>query len=534
MVRFLLLMAALLGLASATPAQIYAVHFKEEKFTKGYKKQLFEWKGEKVVLGEYRAGGERAADGSLTWKENARLEFFVADQSDPSRLPYVLDGGGVKKAVKKQVVAISVERIDYLEVFVRDESFYTLSMEYERRMAAIEKSKRARKEASKGSSEWFAHHSRLLHQLETLQVWLRQTGYVVAANKLSRDLLRERKAGDSATHERLETALASVKPGVVPDELVEAARRVCGKHLTFSLMESQHIRLFYHDGIPEAQARRLLELGEQAIETFRKEMVDPYRGEDFLDLIPDRQFIEFFFGADNKTYHEKLLEEFYGQGWGSGEQRRQSLEASGSARRLKDRDLKYWRIHEQQDQEGVIVHGLGHALSRRHYRITGDGQDWLEEAAGYHLSFEVLNRNNVTCSAFKPPEQGHTVAKGPGGSKKKEEDPQSQVRLRGLRDVMAGVAFHAGTPMDRLIPKNLYDFGDEDTSKSWAFYHFVVKELGKSGQVWLRGIHPIIFEHDFLVKLRLLTEATFTDLQGDAMTLLEQRWKDYIEREFNL
>ena len=106
--------------------------------------------------------------------------------------------------------------------------------------------------------------------------------------------------------------------------------------------------------------------------------------------------------------------------------------------------------------------------------------------------------------------------------------------MKGLREVMAGVAFHAGTPMSQLTPKKLFAFENEDMAKSWAFYSFIADHTGREGQVWLRGIGKIIGEDDFQNLLRLHTEKSFADITGDAMNELEERWKEYTQRTYNL
>lgn len=538
MLRILLVLLATVALTSATSAQIYALEFKDPKHTKSYKKNLYEWNGRQVVLVEIRGGFDYDATGHRSYNEKARLEFFVQDPSDPLRLPYVLDDIGVKKANKRQVIGVAAERFGGLTPFMMSESFYTLSVEYQRRLDSMAAVKLGRSEAEKGSRVWFSLHTRLMMEMEGLQLWLAQTGYVKASNKLVRDLMRENKLGDAAKDDRLIAALESVNKVDPPDTLVAAAKKVGGDKLEFHMQESKHIRMIYHTGISDGRAMALMALAEKTIEVFRVAMVDPYLDEKFVDKIPDDLFVEFFFNNDRSVFHERMYEEYYGNSWGEGEERIRRLKLSGASGFNGKQALSYWRCAENTDFEGIVVHRLGHELARHHYNIVGDQSDWLEEGAGYYLSFNLLNRNNVTCSSFKPPPPSleGTVSKAAPGSKKSKakNEPTTRVVMKGLREVMAGVAFHAGTPMTQLAPKKLFAFQNEDMAKSWAFFMFIVDNTGREGQVWLRGISKISKESGFQKKLRLHTEASFADMQGDAMTQLEERWKEYLKQTYKL
>jgi len=535
MLRSLLVLLACLAVCSTASSQIFALDFKDPKHTKSYKKNLYEWNGRQVVLVEIRGGFDYDSAGNRSYSKDARLEFFVQDQGDPLRLPYVLDEEGIKKANKRQVIGVAAERFGGLRPFMMNESFYTLSVEYQRRLDSMEALRLGRREAEKGSREWFALHTRLIMELEAVQLWLKQTGYMKASNKLARDIMREKKLGDAAKDDRIKAALDSIKSVATEEKLSAAAEKVSGGKLEFKVQESKHLRMVYNTEISDARATELMELGERTIEAFKVAMVDPYIDDTFPDKIPEGIFLEFCFNSDDNYHQEKLLEEYYGMGWGQGQQRKEMLAAAGTSRQKGKVALSYWRCDESLDLECVVVHRLGHELARHHYVIPGDLQDWLEEGAGYYLSFSLLNRNSVTCSAFKPPPSLEgTVATGPGKSKSKKEETKTKVVMKGLREVMAGVAFHAGTPMSQLTPKKLFAFENEDMAKSWAFYSFIADHTGREGQVWLRGIGKIIGEDDFQNLLRLHTEKSFADITGDAMNELEERWKEYTQRTYNL
>ncbi len=180
-----------LAFAVPAPAQIYALHFRQEKDAKSYKKFLHDVGGEKVLLVMIKSGVQRTA-GNLAWDPKERLEFFVADPADPAKVPYRVRDGELEVAQKKLVVGVAGDRVDHLRSFMPDESFLTLAREYERRLAALEELEARRKDEKKGSKAWFALGKTRVQALEQLQVWLRQTGYEKAANKLERDLARAR------------------------------------------------------------------------------------------------------------------------------------------------------------------------------------------------------------------------------------------------------------------------------------------------------------------------------------------------------
>ena len=523
-----------LAFAVPAPAQIYALHFRQEKDAKSYKKFLHDVGGEKVLLVMIKSGVQRTA-GNLAWDPKERLEFFVADPADPAKVPYRVRDGELEVAQKKLVVGVAGDRVDHLRSFMPDESFLTLAREYERRLAALEELEARRKDEKKGSKAWFALIKTRVQALEQLQVWLRQTGYEKAANKLERDLARARKDLESGAAARQEAALASIHPVDPPEELVAAAAEVASG-VTFHGMESQHVRIWYHDGIEEARIARVLELGERGIELFQVRFADPYVDESFPNTIPEGQFVEFFFCDDDPYHYEKLMEAYYGFGWGSGEQKERRLQAAGSRRSLEDATLAYWKIGEDEDLEGIVLHELGHDLARLHYGIRRD-QDWLEEGAGYYLSFELLNRNNVNCFAFEPPRRSEgTVARGPNGEKAKEDD-QTVAVMKGLREVMAEMAIHAGTPFDQLAKKELWQFGNEDMAKSWSFYDWLANQAGRDGQVWLRQVCKLANgdRSAFSAELRSSAAATFgLTGSGDPIRQLEERWTEWVVAHYGV
>lgn len=536
-----LLLALLLTagfLSPAAGAQIYALHFKDEKAAKNYAKQLYDLEGKQVMLVMIKSGVTQKADGSgFTWQENSRLEFFVQDQEDPLKVSYKIVGDALEAADKSLVIGVQSDRVEGLQGFMPRESFATLAKEYERRMRELEELTKRQAAEQKGSPAWFALGRIRVQGLEQLHIWLGEAGYGRAANKLERDLLRERKALDEGAKERINRALGSVKESPLSPKFKEVSAKVA-PGVKFEAQESQHLRIIYHDKVDAGRVTALLELGERAIELFKNEFVDPYVGEDFKDHIPDGLFEEFYFGRDDAIQYERMLVEYYGQGWGSGKEKEDRLKAQGSRRFHEKVALAYWKIGDGEDLEGIVLHELGHTLATLHYEI-GNGQDWLGEGSGYYLSFALLSRNNVNCFAFEPekgPGEG-TVAKGGSGGKPKAPAKKTAAVMQGAREVMAEMALMAGPPMDQLAKKELWDFANEDMAKSWAWYDWISRRCGKQGQVWLRRSSKIanVSRDVFLLELRKMTAEVFAlPPDKDPVQALEERWKEYLTREYDV
>ena len=514
---------------SQVSGQIYAVDFSDPKLAKKYKKHIFDYNGKSVILVEIRGGFDYKADGSLSWNKESRLEFFIQDPSDPMKLGYAVNDDGTRQTKnKKLVLGMGGDRVARMITFMANESFYTLSREYQRRMDYLDNLESQQKETEKSGAAWMAFNASRLRETGNLQQWLFQTGYNKGANKLLRDLSKLRKSSEAAMTARIDSAIASIETIETDPKLVSAASDIAGKNIKFLAQQSRHITIKYHDGLQSNRISALLELGERAIESFRTKNVDPYIDEKFLDKIPDGVFLEFFFSTDSQVHQEKFWEEYYGYGWGDPTRKAERLQSSGTGGQQGKLKISYWRIDDQSDLEGIVVHQLGHQLARHHYGIFGDTQDWLEEGCGYDLSFSLLNRNNVTCKSFEPPKRSEgTVASGPG-SKGKDEENKTAVVMRGMREIMAGVAAHAGVPFDQLAAKRLHAFQNEDMAKSWAFYEYITTKLGKVGQEWLRLLCKAANGGQFQNKIREHTEEQFDFKGQDAIRMLEEQWTAYL------
>ncbi|MFT7516412.1 MAG: hypothetical protein ACI84O_000187 [Myxococcota bacterium] len=517
-------------------AQIYAVNFSDPKYASKYKKQTFEYNGQSVILAEIRGGFDFKADGSPSWNQQSRLEFYIQDQSDPTKLGYSVSADGMRKdKSKKLVLGIGGDRVAKLSTFMNNESFYTLSKEYQRRITLMESYADQQKELEKSTAAWMALNTLMLMETENLQQWLFQTGYTKAANKLLREISKLRKAGKSAKSQRIESAIASIETIETDPKLIEAAKDIVGNDISFNTQSSRHITIKYHSGIHENRVSALLELGERAIELFRTKNVDPYVDDKFKDQLPDGQILEFFFSTDSKVHQEKLWEEYYGFGWGDATLKAKRLESTGTGMHSNKIKISYWRTTDSTDLEGVVIHQLGHELARHHYGIVGDTQDWLEEGCGYSLSFALLNRNNVTCIAFTPPRsQEGTVAASADGKSKDKDELKTAVVMRGMREVMAGVAVHATVPFEQLAAKRLHSFGNEDMAKSWAFFDYIINKKSKQGQQWLRLVAKAANGGRFQNRLREHTEEQFEMTGQNAIRVLEEQWMAFIKLTYGV
>jgi hypothetical protein len=335
---------------------------------------------------------------------------------------------------------------------------------------------------------------------------------------------------------RIDSAIASIETIETDLKLVSAASDIAGENIKFLTQQSRHITIKYNNGIHDNRISALLELGERAIESFRTENVDPYVDEKFVDQIPDGVFLEFFFSTDSQVHQEKFWEEYYGYGWGDPTRKAERLQSSGTGAQKGKVKISYWRINDQSDLEGIIVHQLGHQLARHHYGILGGTQDWLEEGCGYDLSFSLLNRNNVSCMAFKPPkkiDEDETVSSGAAPESKVEEN-KTEVVLKGMREIMAGVAARYVLPFDKLVAKRLHSFENGDMAKSWAFYEYITSKRGKAGQEWLRLLCKEANGSQFRNKIQEHTEEKF-DLEGrNPLRILEKQWAAYLRDVYDV
>jgi hypothetical protein len=511
-----LLPLVLAWLSAGASAQIYVVYFKDAKIAAKYKKNWTVVGGDPTLVGEVRAGIVHDRDANKITYSKDRNELYVADPADPTRIPYTIEGGEYVVKVRKGVVAIPGDHIARIRIHLDNQSLYGLAREYEFRMGEIQAFEEELKQLDEGGKDWSRTHRRVVDAYERLQTWLANTAYPLAAERVEKTLEKLGKDAEGAVAQRLQRALASVRTADLPAAFVQAQAAI-GSDLEFHARESQHVRLVYATArISDDVAESLLLLAERMIDGFRVQMIDPYLDEDFEDTVPEDLFKEFWFGPDDIALHHKVMAEFYR--W-----RDHETEVRGRRGIRAGLDAHAWRLEEYADVDGIVAHGLGHALARRHYK--SDPQDWLSEAVGYYLSLEFLGRNNVVCIGRKPEdEKGYRVPKG--DPKERGDKP---LHL-GLRDFYNKIALEKGERVDKLALKTLYELDGTDLSKAWSYYEYVVRREGRRGQLFLRaGCQRALAKETFILKWREDANAIFAIQGEDVFGVLEKRWRAFAE-----
>lgn len=525
--RYLLALTALLLLGLQAQAQLVAVHFKDQKIANRYKDNLIIFKGEYVVVGEAFSNLKvDAVNGQISYENpsNRGIEIVVADPSDPTKIPYEMDGDKKKIIGKKAKLSLSVDDIATYSIYMREGSLPGMAADYSARRDVVEAERAARDKHAKGSPEYMAAHQKMLSQMERLHAWLEGGLYPLAAEKMAKELAKERKvvAAEAATV-RLDKAKGSVKDAATHPELVRLAEEISGGSDKHKTQESLHCRIIYREGIDDARVRELLVLAEEIINGFRVDFVDPYVDAEYEDYIEERMFIEWLFNYDDIPKAEKYMTGFYKMGW-DPKHKEEALKAAGAGTRraFAPEYCYHWRTDDSADLEGMVTHNLGHVLANIHYdkRRAGMQQDWLEEGVGLFVSLEWLGRNSVNCKAFEEP--------GKYINRRKIEG--SKTAQMGQRDWYNAMAVEAGAPIDKLVLKTLFEMGDGDLAKSWSFFDWLAKSGGKDGQLLLRQCCDksrarATFIKDWRVKAEEIYEITGQDV----FDVIDKRWKEFAE-----
>jgi hypothetical protein len=520
--RLLSILAVTIALACPASAQILTVHFKDAKSAAKYRKQTVEVAGEAVLVGEAKYGVS-FEDSKVSWLSSGTLEFYLGDPQDPSHVPYKFQGDQRVPASPKGVAEVTATHVARIGVLMRDENLYGLAQEYRERLARIAELTAERDAQPKASREWFLVHRRLVSRYESLQTWLASTLYPDAAKKLQKEIDRQSKTvAAEALELRASKGKAAIHPMPTPPDLVEASQAIsAGKHV-FGVQESEHLRIVHLDTLPAERVTELLELGEDIIEGFRREFVDPYVGPDYEDHVPDRLFSEWWFGPAENSDHDRYYTQYYRLVWGDRKKELVEADATGARRPLPPEHLHYCKLIEDVDVEGWVAHQLGHDLAQIHFDKNRAGMQlpWLKEAVGYYLSLEYLGRNNVTCKGFeKPAKYVH----------EKKQEGEKKARL-GLRDFYNSLALDEGRPIDMLAIRDLYEMDDADLAKSWSFFDFVAHREGKAGQLFLRAMCQAAREQASFVKDWRAKAEEIYEVEGeDVFKLIDERWRKFAE-----
>jgi len=526
--RVLLTCLVLLFVASSAQAQIMGVTFKNPKHEKKYKKHITTVRGAQVVMGEIKSGITYNPGKNTTWDANGSVVLFVPDPRNPGAAPYKVKNGELVGATSKNEVTISGGHIDKIFVLMADETLVGLTNEYNIRNEQVAEFKAERDRHDKTTTEWAIHHVRLVTTMDRLAYWLEQTGFSEAAERLRKDIVKQGKAVKvEAVRARGEQALASIEEIETPEELTAISKEFFEGRDVFHAMHSQHIRIYYVDTISKESVREALRVGEEVIEGFRAEFVDPYLGDDYKDFIPDDLFQEFLFFPPTDKSKEIYSSKFYGVSYHQNREALLSAEGGGMVGAVKPYFKSFWKNQENQDLPGIVCHRLGHTLATLHF---GSGtknlqQDWLSEGVGYYISFEYLGRNNVTCKAFHQNEESYR-------KREIEKHEGDKTVGEGRRDVYNEVALTKGRPIDQLALKILFEMDDADLAKSWSFFDYVARKEGKAGQLWLRAAGSFAgARKTFIQKWREAGGAALGVSPGEAFRAIEQRWRSYADND---
>lgn len=531
----LLLPITLFFTAPNASAQLLKVEFKNEKDVKKYEKYMTLIGGQLRLVCESRDG--RLIPGSPENKdlqEGTPCEVWVSDEGDPELVPYKFKKGELVPTNKKWLLKFSRGQVENVGFFDRNQTFAGLTKEYLIRKSFIDDVEEERNGHSKGSTEWFRNHMRLVGANKRLSSWLRNTAYGKAADKLDKSIKKlEKVIAKEAVEYRLQTAIDSITMAETPSELIDASEEVTDGTAKFKVQESQHVRIIYVDLLEDAEIRGLLRLAETEIDGFKQEFVDPYLDVvDYRDQIPDRIIHEFFFGPlEHKRSYEMFLLEFYGLGWGKNKAK--MLESNGSSHRLgrPARELSYVMLTEQRDLQGRVSHAIGHTLARYHY-FKGTGSEqmaWLTEAVGYYMSFEMLGRNSITCFQWRD-EDAQRYRKP---KKETLEEGEKEVVL-GMRDTFNAMALEEGPKIDKLALKTLFELENADLAKAWSFFDYVARKMGKKGQQWLRAGSTASTKRKSMINdWRAASEELYKVEGVDIFKKLDDEWRSFAESEQN-
>lgn len=527
--RVFLSCLAFLFLAASAPAQIVGVTFKDAKHHKKYKKQITTVRGAQMVMGEIKSGiTYDRANRNVTWNSGGSAVLFVPDPKKPGAAPYKMKNGELVGSTSKNEVTISGGHIEKIFVLMADETLIGLSNEYNIRNEQIEEFKDERDRHDKTTTPWAVHHVRLVTAMDRLAYWLEQTGFSEAGAKLRKEIVKQDKSIKlEAVRARGQKAIESIREIEVPEALTEISEEFFEGRDKFHAMDSQHLRIYFIDTISKEQVRDALRVGEEVIEGFRAEFVDPYLSDDYKDFIPDDLFQEFLFFPPTNKAKETYSNKFYGVSYHQNREARLAAEGGGTIGGVKPFFKSFWKNQENQDLPGIVCHRLGHTLATLHF---GSGtknlqQDWLAEGVGYYISFEHLGRNNVTCKAFHQDEETYRKRE----IKKVEGD---KTVGEGRRDVYNEVALTKGRPIDQLALKLLFEMDDADLAKSWSFFDYVARKEGKAGQLWLRAAGKFAGgKKTFIQKWREAGGAALGVSPGEAFRAIEKRWRAYADND---
>lgn len=268
--------------------------------------------------------------------------------------------------------------------------------------------------------------------------------------------------------------------------------------------------------------RAAMHFGEEIVEGFRTEFVDPYLASDYPDRIPEGVFCEWLFVPNDNAKYEGYTNGLWQVSWERNREERLAM-GGGRMNGSTNRAYRFFRKNHQLDLEALVCHALGHALAGVHYGAERGNiqQDWLSEGVAYYLSFEFLARNGVTCKAFDIERSGYV---------RREVAREAGEKTIGVarREMYNQVALQNGRPIDQLALRDLVVMDDADLAKAWSFFDYVARKEGEAGQRWLRSAGEHANDRQtFIANWRKDAAAILEVDPGRAFKAIEERWKAF-------
>jgi len=97
------------------------------------------------------------------------------------------------------------------------------------------------------------------------------------------------------------------------------------------------------------------------------------------------------------------------------------------------------------------------------------------------------------------------------------------------------MAIEAGAPIDKLVLKTLFEFGDGDLAKSWSFFDWIAKRGGREGQLLLRSCcDKARTRPTFIKDWRSKAEEIYEVSGADVFDVLDKRWKEFAQNSQDL
>ncbi len=525
--------AALFAFAAPSHAQILKIQLKDAKLYKSFKVGVVNLEGEDYLVGEEKGNLIKFSDGKVDLPPNSPghpgvFELWVPDVENPKACPYKVAKGGEKSSAGgKASIRVQSQDVKSVGYYMKDQSLWGLSQEYNKRMAAIDELRKTRDSASKGSPDWNRKQSLLIQGMERLKSWLGETIYAKAGDKYAKEIDKENKAQKDAKEQRLANAKSSIKMVPTPEGLTKAGKDAYGDSIVFHVQESTHFRFVYKEEVGDERVKGLLELAETLLDGFRISFVDPYVSEDFKDYFTDDMLSEWYFGPDDIPSHKKFTSAYYGVAWDTGPKAEKLEKLPGAQwRRAKPPEhIHIWRIGEHGDLDGIVSHNLGHDLVDVHYNQDrpSEPSPWLHEAVGNWLSLEYLGRNSVKCVDLKDLEYAKKIV---------PEGEQSDELLKGTADLYHRLALDKGAAIDQLALKEIAQFEDEDVAKSFSLFCYIAKVQGEKGQRWLRAcMNYASTPTTFIQQWRKKSEEIFGVTGKDVFKMINEEWQKFAEQQ---